>query len=327
MKKARRLYRGHVQPRVPTELGYYDLTDAGTREAQARLAQSYGIDGFCYWHYWFGGGKTLLERPLREVLASGKPAFPFCVAWANQSWTGKWHGLDDQIIVEQTYPGREDYERHFYHLLPAFSDPRYIRIRSKPLVFVYIPDQLPDPVFFTEFWNELAVKNGFPGIYFIGVHYIDWDHQKDGFDEKTIHQPFHYIHTYEKTFLHRVEGIVKRRILTWYPDVYNYRKFVEAYDFRLLTGKDFIPTLIPNWDNTPRCGRRGVVFQGSTPQAFKEHLSEAVGYVLQRPAGEKMIILKSWNEWAEGNYLEPDTRWGRGYLEVIREVKDSLITS
>ncbi|HNS17400.1 MAG TPA: glycoside hydrolase family 99-like domain-containing protein [Bacteroidales bacterium] len=323
VKKARPLYRGHLQPRIPAGLGYYDLRDAEAREAQAQLAKLFGIDGFCYWHYWFGGGKTLLERPLREVLASGKPDFPFCVAWANQSWTGKWHGLNDQIIVEQTYPGRDDDEKHFYHLLPAFEDARYIKIRSKPLVFVYIPDQLPDPNFFTEFWNELAVKNGFSGIYFIGVHYIDWDHQKDGFDEKTIHQPFHYIHTYERKLSRRLAGIVKRRVLLGWPEVYHYRKLIEAYDFSLLSGKDFIPTLIPNWDNTPRCGRRGVVFQGSTPESFKKHLLEGVQYVLRRTAGEKMILVKSWNEWAEGNYLEPDALWGRGYLEAIREVKNT----
>ena len=191
VSKATPLFPGHYQPHIPSDLGFYDLRLEEARIAQADLAKQYGIEGFIYWHYWFGNGKTILERPFNEVLESGRPDFPFCLAWANQSWTGIWHGLENQILMEQQYPGKEDYEKHFYHVLPAFQDKRYIRVDGMPVFFVYLPQELPDSNAFIDQWNELAIKNGLDGIYFIGIHYIDWPHKKDGFDNKTIHQPFH----------------------------------------------------------------------------------------------------------------------------------------
>jgi lipopolysaccharide biosynthesis protein len=128
VKAAEPLFQGHLQPRYPTSLGYYDLTDFSAREAQAELAQHHGIEGFCYWHYWFGNGKKLLQRPLEEVAETGRPNFPFCVAWANESWTGIWHGLDSKVLQAQLYPGMQDARAHFFYLLPFFSDPRYIRV-------------------------------------------------------------------------------------------------------------------------------------------------------------------------------------------------------
>src|SRR6266498_1716919 len=126
--KARSLYRGHRQPNLPADLGFYDLRLAESRFAQAELAQKYGIEAFCYWHYYFGNGKRLLERPFQEVLSSKKPDFPFCLAWANQTWTGIWHGSPNKILIEQIYPGLEDFKQHFYQVLPAFTDDRYLRI-------------------------------------------------------------------------------------------------------------------------------------------------------------------------------------------------------
>lgn len=320
--KAKPLFKGHHQPNLPGELGFYDLRIPEVRNAQAKLARDHGITGFCYWHYWFGNGKRLLERPFNEVLSSGQPDFPFCLAWANQSWTGIWHGLKDKLLIEQKYPGKEDYISHFNALLPAFLDRRYIRIHSRPVFVVYSPQLIPNNQEFISTWNELAIENGLNGIYFIGIHYdADWDHKKNGYDDKTIHQPSHYIQVFERRKTQRIHGMIQRNLIIGRPDIYNYRALVKNYDFNLFDGKDFVPTIVPNWDNTPRSGKKGWVFHGSTPEAFGEHFDNALQYVLKRPASKpRILFIKSWNEWAEGNYLEPDQRYGLRYLEEIRKV-------
>lgn len=166
--KARPLFRGHYQPRVPADLGYYDLRLSEAREAQAEMAKSYGIEGFCYWHYWFGNGKRLLERPFQEVLSSGKPDFPFCLAWANESWKGFFHGVNGrEVLIEQEYPSEQDRIDHFYSVLPAFKDARYMQVDSKPLFMIYNPFSLPDARGFISLWQKLAKENGLTGIHFV----------------------------------------------------------------------------------------------------------------------------------------------------------------
>lgn len=325
--KAKPLFSAHYQPHIPADLGFYDLRLSESREAQASLAKVSGIEGFCYWHYWFGNGKQILERPFKEVLELGKPDYPFCLAWANQSWTGAWHGVESKILIEQTYPGKQDYIDHFNHVLKAFHDPRYLRVNNKPIFVVYTPNLLPDSKLFTDIWNEQAIKNGFDGIYFIGIHYIDWDHKKGGFDEKSIHQPSHYVNIYEQKNISRLVNIFQRRVRKNKPFILDYKKITEMYDYNLLKNKDFIPMVLPNWDNTPRLGKNGWIFHNSTPELFGEHLNKTVEFVKDKPAGKKFIFLKSWNEWAEGNYLEPDLQWGRGYLQSVKEVLEAYAES
>lgn len=180
--KARRLFPGHYQPHVPADLGFYDLRVPETRQAQADLAQQYGIGAFCYYHYWFAG-RRLLERPFNEVLSSGKPDFPFCLCWANQTWTGIWHGAPDRVLIEQTYPGSDDATKHFYALLPAFKDPRYVCMDGKPMFLIFRPDDLPDSRNFINLWQKLARENGLAGIHFVGFYKNrGWDHASAGFD-------------------------------------------------------------------------------------------------------------------------------------------------
>src|SRR3989304_6840857 len=155
--KAKPLFEGHYQPFRPADLVFYDLRLPDVRLSQAELAKAYGIEAFCYWLYWFGG-RRLLERPFNEVLESGQPDFPFCLGWANDSWTGIWHGCADKVLMEQTYPGPGDEETHFYALLPAFSDKRYLTIDGKPLFLISKPYRLPEPNRFLDHWRELAVK-------------------------------------------------------------------------------------------------------------------------------------------------------------------------
>ncbi len=182
--KAKPLFRGHYQPRVPADLGYYDLRMPEVREAQAEMARDAGIEGFLYWDYWFGNGKRLLEMPLKELLRTGKPDFPFCLGWANHSWNNRdWnssqHWKEKTFLVEQTYPGKEDNEKHFYTLLEAFHDQRYIKVEDKPLFLIFLPLNIPQVNEFIDLWNNLAVKNGLSGIHFVG---ISVSYQRELFD-------------------------------------------------------------------------------------------------------------------------------------------------
>ena len=170
--KALPLFPGHYQPKVPADLGYYDLRVAETRKAQADLAREYGIEGFCYWHYWFGNGKRLLERPFNEVLSSGEPDFPFCLAWANESWRGFYHGLKTkETLIDQLYPGMADYTAHFETVLPALVDKRYITVDGKPLFMIYHPFDHPEMKEFIALWQQLAIRNGLKGVYFVAQTY------------------------------------------------------------------------------------------------------------------------------------------------------------
>ena len=172
--KSKPLFRGHVQPRIPADLGFYDLRLAETREQQAILAREAGIEGFCYYHYWFGGGRQLLERPFNEVVASGKPDFPFCICWANHTWSNKtWNRKSamqqDTVLMEQTYPGTEDDIAHFKSLLPAFRDSRYMTVDGKLIFVIYDPLKFINIERFIETWRKLAEKNGLPGFHFVGM--------------------------------------------------------------------------------------------------------------------------------------------------------------
>jgi hypothetical protein len=186
--KAKPLFRGHYQPRIPIDLGYYDLRVPEVREAQAGLARNAGIEGFCYYHYWFGG-KRLLEKPFTEVVATGQPNFPFCLCWANQTWSGIWHGNPDRVLVEQTYPGTEDNRRHFLAVRQAFLDTRYPRFEGRPIFVIYRPTEHPDVTRFITEWEELAVQSGLPGIHFVA--YLSpveaaWDFRSRAFDGCTV---------------------------------------------------------------------------------------------------------------------------------------------
>ena len=164
--KAKPLFKGHYQPHVPADLGFYNLLMPEARKAQADMAREYGVDGFCYWHYWFGNGETIMEKPLQAVVESGEPDFPFCLCWANHTWHNP---STKEIILEQKYLGEEDHIKHFYSLLPAFKDKRYIRVNNKPIFNIFAPELLPNTSNFVDLWNELAIKEGLEGIYFIGI--------------------------------------------------------------------------------------------------------------------------------------------------------------
>jgi lipopolysaccharide biosynthesis protein len=313
--KAKPLFRGHHQPHLPADLGFYDLRLPEVRDAQANLARAYGIDGFCYWHYWFGNGRRILERPFNEVIKSGKPDFPFCLGWANDTWTGIWHGAADKTLIKQCYPGPHDYEAHFYSVLEALHDKRYMSIHGKKIILIYNPHELPDAKVFTDQWRELAAKEGLNGLHFI-AHDVKSDPQKYGCDACVENAPF--IATPVR-LAGRVKSAVDRLLNRKLPDIRLYSEFVKHMN-RTPLAADQYPLIIPNWDNTPRSGENGFVLYGSTPELFKDMLLQAIVKIEHVPDWENRIIfVKAWNEWAEGNHLEPDRQYGHAYLQVIRD--------
>lgn len=311
--KAKPLYKGHKQPKLPADLGYYDLRVPKVRIQQAKLATEYGIEGFCYWHYWFGNGKRTLERIFKEVLASGEPNFPFCLGWANESWTGKWHGLDNEIIFEQTYPGKADFEAHFYEALPALKDKRNIRVNDKPLFLIYRPENIPQGMtHFSEIWQQLAIKEGLEGVYLVGVS--NQVTLMDGLDGMISNSPQVGEFCRKTSWLDNLPLIKTPK-----PELYSYPKFVDKRMSDNIQENEF-PVVVPNWDNTPRSGLKGRVLENSTPEYYGKWLASAIEKISTRPLDERIVFIKSWNEWAEGNYLEPDQQFGHQYLETTREI-------
>jgi len=316
--KAKPLFKNHYQPRVPADLGYYDLRLPEVRLEQAKMARKYGIEGFCYWHYWFGDGKRILEKTFDEVLQSQEPDYPFCLAWANETWSGVWHGLKNQILIEQKYLGIEDYKRHFYSVLPAFLDKRYIRITNKPIFMLYRPLDFHDVQTFISLWQDLAQENGLDGIYFIGQITNPLNRQAvmdKGFDAVNPVRLTEYLRLKKSKLdraLRRIRGSLN---VHSYEDVYPYFTTEEDLDHNC------IPTIIPNWDHSPRSNKRAFIITDSNPQLFSLHVREVLKNISSKPDDLKVAFIKSWNEWGEGNYLEPDLVHGLGYLEALeREV-------
>lgn len=317
VKKAVPLFKNHYQPRIPGELGYYDLRNEKTRAAQAKLAHEHGIEGFCYWHYWFGNGKRLLERPFKEVLELGEPDFPFCLAWANESWQGFDFGARGRnLLLEQIYPDKQDIIDHFYTVLPAFKDKRYIQVDGKPLFYIYKPSQIPNPQEFIATWQKLAVENNLEGIYFICQSLNEnliKEYMSSGFNGINTNR-FGNLFTRQK-----ITTRLKRSILDL-PNIFDYKTAFRKLEGEIDSRSNIFPTIMPNWDHTPRTGNKGSLFQDSTPELFKIHVKSVLNRIEDKNNEYKIIFLKSWNEWAEGNYMEPDKRFGRGYLEALRDL-------
>jgi hypothetical protein len=333
--KGRPLYPGHYQPRLPADLGFYDLRVPEVRVEQARLARQGGIEGFCYWHYWFGDGRRVLERPLDEVIKSGEPDFPFCLAWANHSWTGKWYGKPNVVWIEQKYPGRTDEEAHFDWALRAFRDRRYMKVNGKPIFCILSPHLMPSSAAFIAHWRKRARQARLPGIYFVGISHafgpgIDPYRAPifDPFDAVTRLVPLDYVgprrHWKASDLYYRWKT---RDFVTRYtpwalkykrPLIFEYSDVVARTLNDIPDEPKFLPQILPGWDDTPRYGQNGVVYDNATPELFARHLAKAIAIVKNRPQEEAIIFIKAWNEWAEGNYLEPDTRYGHAYLEAMR---------
>lgn len=344
--KAKPLFKGHYQPRIPADLGFYDLRLPEVREQQAQMAREAGIEGFCYWHYWFGNGKRLLQRPFNEVLQSGKPDFPFCLAWANHSWkTSTWeNGGKDRMIVEQRYLGEEDYTLHFQEVLPAFRDKRYITIEGKPLFAIFDPYNFRDVSNFIKAWQRLAKENGLKGIYFIAMSNSTSTLQRnaDGTLKRVapnlqsservyndlLNLGFDGINSFGKSraemlYMGKYARIAKKLLHQYLPFLpthcINYEKITQHFFAPEDSWQNVYPSIFPQWDRTPRAGNSEGVYVNATPTTFKKHVEDALNVIENKDMEHRILFLRAWNEWGEGNYVEPDLKYGHGFLDAIKE--------
>lgn len=328
--RARPLFRKHYQPHVPADLGFYDLRLEESRIAQAALASAYGIDGFCYYHYWFHG-RRLLERPVNEILESSRPDFPFCLFWANETWEGRWHGVTPgkKTLVKQDYSDEDDLN-HIRWLAPVMGDTRYIRIEDRPLFLIYRPLDLPDCRRTLETWRNELARMGMKNPFFIASnsHSDSTDLLSLGFDGVLQFLPqLSVLDCFERPTLgHKIKRLIanlQHGILSPDLHVYDYedsvRKMIKDTPWPVFR------SLFPSWDNSARSGRRGVILKGSSPDIFEKLLREVSERTIrERASGERIVFLNAWNEWAEGNHLEPDQRFGRGFIEAIKRTKDRV---
>ena len=328
-RKARPLFPGHRQPRVPKNEYYYDLLDKKTLKWQAALAKKYNVYGFCIYHYWFGE-KQLLEKPAENLLAWKDIDVNYCFSWANLSWVASWSGLKGNAwtnsisspdkkngyLVKQEYGGKEEWKRHFAYLLPFFQDERYIKVDNSPVFVIYKPDDIKGLRPMTQCWNELAKENGFNGIYFVGTNYEEWEQK--GMNAMLLYEPAY-------TFREKrgIRSFYRYKLREWmgmhnilYPrlEIYGalWRRIV-----RRQNGNHVWPGGLVDFDNTPRKGKKGLIFIGATPRKFGKYLHR----LAEKNKDKEFIFLTAWNEWGEGAYLEPDSRNGVSYLKGIKALR------
>ena len=320
--QARPLFKGHEQPHIPADLGFYDLRLPEIRKQQAELAKEAGLAAFCYWHYWFGNGKQLLEMPFNEVLKSGEPDFPFCLAWGNHTWSKKqWEPKNpekDVVLIKQTYPGEDDYIAHFNSLLPAFKDKRYLKVNGKLFFVVYSSDDFEDLPRFIKTWRRLAKENNLNDFYFVGQD-SDCRRKEEilsyGFDaifDNNVLNIHHHLNIAKKVWLHICRNYLHR------PSLFNYKDAIKYMVTDNAKKRDVIPTIAPNWDHSPRSVHKGMILTHCKPKYFQQVAEMAIDAIKDKPEDEQIVMIKSWNEWGEGNYMEPDLKNGHGYLQALR---------
>lgn len=328
--KARPLFEGHYQPHLPAELGFYDLRLPEARAAQAQLALEYGIHGFCYYHYWFNG-RRILERPVEEIWTSGEPDFPFCLCWANENWTRQWDGHNSEILLEQRYSFEDD-TAHIRSLIPMFQDARYIRVEGKPLFLVYRTSKLPEPQRTAEIWRREAERAGLEGLFLVRVESFceTGDPRSIGFDCSVEFRP-RCIPELLRFRIARRRWWHRRKLGTaeaaFYDHlVYEYKDLMQHALAEAAPAYARIPCVCPGWDNSPRRKIGANIFMNSTPELYEKWLQEVVARLKPDYEAEtrglisarSLVFINAWNEWAEGNHLEPCQRWGRAYLGATR---------
>ena len=344
--RARPKFRGHYQPHLPADLGFYDLRLAEVRAQQAELARTYGIYGFCYYHYWFTG-KRILDRPVREILEAGAPDFPFMLCWANENWTRAWDGSEKTVILRQEYSA-EDIRAHAEHLIPYFLDPRYIRVDGRPAFIIYKDSDISDIRETLRIYREVAKAHGLE-LYLMrflrrkgtGVE----TPQELGFDAEAEFQPLsHSLHEMNRVNKRSISKVIRRalrfgirqlssesvqgfvaRNSTLLDVVESYPDFVD-FDLAYTSSHPSVaaspryPCVSPGWDNSSRRRHGGAtIFTDSSPTDFQRWVSGKVANFTPPTPDENFLFINAWNEWAEGNHLEPCLAYGHAYLEALRD--------
>jgi lipopolysaccharide biosynthesis protein len=328
---AKPLFEGHHQPQLPTELGFYDLRVAETMEDQCKLASEYKIDGFMFYHYWFNG-QPVMHKPLENYL-SLKQKLPYFFCWANENWTRRWDGGDTEILLKQDYSTSEC-RKQFSYLSKFFNDENYVKVNGCPVISIYKPFLVDLLSSWVQQLREICRENNLKGIYLIYTIHQGIEHQvnimEKGFDAGMIFEPSyadmdisaHKLNYFDKfgkaLFLLKLR---KKLPLVYLHNRLDYLKYVnyrishdQVYNFKCY------PSVFPGWDNSSRRKNGGGnIFVNSLPAYFKKWLKHCISRFIPYSDDENFIIVNAWNEWAEGNHLEPCNKWGRQYLEAVKE--------
>ena len=312
VSKAVPQFVGHYQPRLPGELGFYDLRVPDIQRRQIELAKTYGIYGFCYHHYWFAG-KRLLETPFNQVLASPDLDLPFCLCWANENWTRRWDGHDQDVLMAQDY-SEEDDLAFIKDIDPALRDPRYIRVEGRPLLIVYRVAQLPDARATANRWRKYCEQTGIGDLFLVAARSFDiMDPRPYGFDAAVQFPP----HRPRVPKINSEMAIINS---AYSGNIFDYRQMARAYAEMEVDGYLMFRCVMPGWDNEARQSGKGQIFAHSSPAAYAEWLEQACLAATRNPRPKRLVFVNAWNEWGEGAYLEPDRKYGYAYLQATRDV-------
>lgn len=312
--KALPSFTGHYQPHFPADLGYYDLRVRETRLEQIEMAKAHGIDGFCYYYYWFAG-KRLLERPLDEMLHDPDSEMPFCLCWANENWTRRWDAAEHKVLIAQEYGPDSDVD-FIKSVIPFLQDPRYIRIDGAPLLIVYRPQHLPDSRKSVQVWRDYCATVGIPKLHLVcALTHKNWDYQKYGFDAGVEFPPHNL----------KVRNLAGELDLKsdFYGSCIDYQDIAEQY-LAIERGPEanIYRTVLPSWDNTARRHENALITLNGTPENYEFWLARALRQTAKDfPDQERVVFINAWNEWAEGCHLEPDRRYGRAFLDATRRAR------
>lgn len=346
VKGAKPLFEGHNQPRVPLNDNYYDLSDVETLKWQCKIAREHGIYGFCMYHYWFNG-HLLLEKPMEMLLAHPEIDIKYCISWANHDWTDAWKASDraPRVLIAHNFDDEKDWVNHFNYMLPFFKDPRYMRENNKPIMVIYVPNLIRKLKMMLDLWTQMAKDAGLNGLTYI------YQSASSSFDDSWDHTLFDYGVEMNPGYVNmyfsnkKNQGIFPKlmkysreikRILHIRRSLLPQKRTIEVtkadYDetwnkiLQLRPAHDtlkMIPCAFTDWDNTPRHKERGYVYQGVTLDKFKKYFTKLVDNTRNYYKTD-MIFVFAWNEWAEGGYLEPDKKYGWGFLEAIKEVLEKV---
>lgn len=324
VKKTRPLFEGHYQPHVPhKDLGYYDLSDINVMRTQAKIAQKYGVYGFCFYYYYFEQGKRLLEKPLQNYLKATDIDFPFCFAWANENWTRRWDGGNNEIIMAQDYD-EENMRQMLKEMLPAFQDKRYIKIEGKPVLFVYRAEIVPQIKKLVLKWRAFIKTQGFDDLYLISMqNFKQKNPLKMGFDAAAEFAP----QIKRKALCLKPDLFLREKALLFDADIWKMEDVVTSMCAQKKVSYPLIKCVCPSWDNTPRRQKnKPRIIVNATVSNFIQFLKKAVQetFVRKLPANG-LLLINAWNEWGEGAHLEPDEKNGYAYLEALRQVQETRI--
>lgn len=337
LKKAKPLFDGHYQPRVPLNKNYYNLLEDSVKEWQCAIAKENGIYGFCFYHYWFNG-HMLLEKPMEQYLADEKCDLPFCICWANEHWTKAWESKQNTVLIAQEYGREKQWNEHFSYLLKFFKNERYIKENNKPLFVIYRPELISCLNEMLDYWNNLAIENGFAGMSYAYQH-VSFDsisnRDDSRFNYAIEYQPGYGLREMEKGYIYRLKQMKQKIDLFCekhfhftisvtkflndkvHMDIQNYDDVWNAILNRVPPTDKYVPGAFTDWDNSPRRGTKGKIFVGSTPMKFERYFTQLIERT-KNVYHKDMIFVFAWNEWTEGGYLEPDEKYGYGYLNAIK---------